>query len=96
MSLQLGVCPACNGRKRRDAHGVSYKHVLAGYDQISDTLPCHNCGAQYMYGEPSGEVRLRPDGTACLHEYHGATVGRCLTRYTCAHCADSYQIDSGD
>ncbi len=91
-----GVCPVCNGTGRRPAGENSYKKVYAGYDEVTDTLPCNNCGGQTMYGRPSGRVPLRPDGTPCKHEYASATVGRCLTRYTCKHCGSSYEIDSGD
>lgn len=57
---------------------------------------CDNCGGQYMYASPKGEVPLRPDGTPCLHEYSFIKTGRCLTKYTCGHCHDSFTIDSGD
>jgi hypothetical protein len=49
-----------------------------------------------MYGGPSGEVPLRADGTPCKHEYKGVERGRCYTVYTCIHCNDRYDIDSGD
>lgn len=91
-----GTCPVCNGSGRVPAGDYQYKHVIAGYDKESDTLSCTNCGGQYMYGRPKGEVRLRPDGTPCTHSYKSQTVGRCLTEYTCEHCGDRYQIDSGD
>ena len=91
-----GICPVCNGSGRRPAGNDRYKHVYASYDAETDTLACNNCGGQTMYGQPSGQVPLRKDGTPCKHEYKGTTVGRCLTRYTCVHCVSSYQIDSGD
>lgn len=91
-----GVCPVCNGCGRRPAGDTPYKTVFAGYDKETDTLACNNCGGQYMYGRPTGEVPLRSDGTPCKHEYTSATVGRCLTRYTCKHCGSSHEIDSGD
>lgn len=93
-----GVCPCCigTGRVPVPAHSQRYKHVMAGYDLQTDTLPCSNCGGQYMYGRPSGEVRLRADGSPCKHEYTSSNAGRCLTNYTCEHCGDRYQIDSGD
>jgi DNA-directed RNA polymerase subunit RPC12/RpoP len=78
------------------AGDYKYKSVIAGYDQATDTLPCTNCGGQYMYGSPKGQVRLRDNGEPCVHEYTSQTVGRCLTEYTCKHCGDRYQIDSGD
>lgn len=91
-----GVCPCCLGTGRVEAKDTPYKHVYAGYDLQTDTLPCTNCGAQYMFGRSTGEVRLREDGTPCKHEYSSKTVGRCLTEYICKHCGDRYQIDSGD
>jgi len=94
----LGTCPVCNGSGRVPvpAHQQQFKHVYAGYDADTDTLGCMNCGGQTMFGRPTGQVPLRPDGTPCRHEYTSATVGRCLTEYTCKHCGHSYQIDSGD
>jgi len=94
--MEYGVCPVCNGTHRVPAGDNKYKHVIAGYDKATDTFPCTNCGAQYMFSSPTGQVRLREDGTPCKHEYSSKTVGRCLTEYTCAHCGDRYQIDSGD
>jgi len=57
---------------------------------------CRNCGGQEMYGRGTGEVNLRVDGTPCKHEYNSTTIGRCLTRYKCTHCAYQFDIDSGD
>jgi len=94
--MERGVCPVCNGSGRRAAGDYQYKHVMAGYDKATDTLPCTNCGGQYMYGTPRGEVRLNKQGQPCTHSYTSQTVGRCLTQYTCQHWGDSYQIDSGD
>ena len=91
-----GICPVCNGSCRRPTGNDKWKTVYAGYDPVTDTLPCTNCGGQYMFGRPSGQVRLRQDGTPCTHSYKSATIGRCLTRYTCAHCNEYYDIDSGD
>jgi hypothetical protein len=94
--MEYGVCPVCNGSGRRPAGDDPYKKVYSGYDSETDTLACNNCGGQTMYGRPTGKVALRPDGTPCKHEYTSATVGRCLTRYTCKHCGSSHEIDSGD
>jgi hypothetical protein len=90
------VCPVCNGSGRKPAGDNKYKNVIAGYDKETDTFQCTNCGGQYMFGRPTGEVNARPDGTPCTHEYSSKNVGRCLTEYTCKHCGDRYQIDSGD
>lgn len=91
-----GVCPVCNGSKRVPAGDTKYKHVLAGYNKETDTIACNNCGGQTMFGSPTGEAKLRPDGTPCKHEYVGTLRGRCYTVYTCHHCGDYYDIDSGD
>lgn len=96
MNTNRGTCPVCNGSGRRPAGNDQYKTMYAGYDKHTDTLPCTNCGGQYMYGTPKGEVRMREDGTPCTHKYVSKNVGRCLTEYLCIHCGDRYQIDSGD
>jgi len=96
MSYTKLTCPVCNGSGRMPAGDNKYKHVISGYDKDTDTFKCSNCGGQYMYGRATGEVRARPDGTACTHSYSSSNAGRCLTNYKCVHCGDSYQIDSGD
>lgn len=91
------TCPVCQGTTRVPAGDRPYKHITQGHDPATDTLPCRNCGCQTMSGRrPTGLVRTRPDGTPCTHAYRRADVGRCLTEYTCTHCGDRYQIDSGD
>ena len=93
-----GVCPVCSGSCRQPA-GENLKQfamIIAGYDRNTDTIACSNCGGRRMYGKPSGEVPLRDDGTPCKHEYKGVERGRCYTVYTCIHCNDRYDIDSGD
>ena len=94
--MELGTCPVCNGTHRVPAGDNKYKHVIAGYDKVTDTFACTNCGGQYMFGSPKGQVRLNKDGVPCTHRYSAKTVGRCLTEYTCSECGDRYQIDSGD
>jgi len=98
MTTLKGTCPVCNGtlRKAVEPNPPSWINIVSGYDKETNTLPCSNCGAQYMFGSPTGEVRLRPDGTPCAHEYTSETVGRCYHRSVCKHCGDSYNIDSGD
>jgi hypothetical protein len=90
------ICPVCNGTGRKPAGDYKYKHITSGYDAATDTLACTNCGGQRMYGRPTGRVRANKEGLPCTHSYTSKTVGRCLTEYTCIHCGDSYQIDSGD
>ena len=96
MQEGYGVCPVCSGTCRMPAGNDKYKHMYSKYDKETDTLPCRNCGGQTMYGKPTGESKLRPDGTPCKHEYTGREAGRCYTIYTCKHCSYSYDIDSGD
>ena len=97
MSNNYGVCPVCDGTMRMPAGDwpQHWKKHTTGYDEATDTLNCNNCGAQTMYGQPTGQVLLRPDGTPCKHEYNAESVGRCLSRYTCKHCSHTYEIDSG-
>ena len=95
MENKTGICPVCNGTMREPATG-DYKSSCYGYDKETDTLPCTNCGGQKQWGEPTGIVRLREDGTPCKHEYRYALLGNCYHGYSCKYCADSYTIDSGD
>lgn len=91
-----GVCPVCNGNGRRDPGADPYKKVYSGYDETTDTLPCNNCGGQYMFGKPKGKVPLNREGVSCTHDYNYELAGRCYHRYTCKHCGDVHYIDSGD
>lgn len=95
---QIGICPVCDGSKRRPVPDDMRKYVpnLYKYDPDTDTLPCRNCGGQTMSGNGVGTVPLRADGTPCTHEYDARNSGRCLTTYTCKHCISRYVIDSGD
>jgi hypothetical protein len=95
--MEKGTCPECNGSTRVPYNlNPSWKRVIAGYDAATDTLPCSNCGGQYMFGRPTGKVPLNLLGNPCTHVYKGRNAGRCLTEYTCTECGDRYQIDSGD
>ena len=88
-----GTCPVCNGTKQVE---LSERELQYSWNRGKTHRNCSNCGGQYMYGTPQGEVRLNKDGQPCTHSYSSRTVGRCLTEYTCSHCGDRYQIDSGD
>lgn len=93
-----GICPVCNGTTRRAVlpSEESYKKIMAGYDATTDTMPCHNCGGQTMFGKAVGYTKLDPEtGMGCRHKYVGRKAGRCYTIYTCK-CGSSYDIDSGD
>ena len=98
--MEHGTCPVCNGSGRMPTpdrlRQYAEQYGWYGYSKEDDRCTCTNCGGQTMYGQATGQVHLRPDGTPCTHEYTSATVGRCLTEYTCRHCGHSYQIDSGD
>lgn len=91
-TTQNATCPVCKGTCRVPADGV---HTY-GLDKATNTLPCLNCGGQTMSGKPTGQVRVRPDGTPCTHHYKGHEAGRSYTVYTCQHCGDSFGIDTSD
>jgi hypothetical protein len=94
--MDKGTCPVCSGSGRVPAGDNKHKHVIAGYDKLTDTFECRNCGGQYQWGRPTGTVNMDYSGQPCVHDYTGENVGRCLTEYTCKHCGDRYKIDSGD
>lgn len=79
-----GTCPVCAGTGRVPGRNAN------------EARACTNCGGQTMSMKATGQVRLRPDGAPCTHEYVGRNAGRCYTVYTCKHCGDTYSIDSSD
>ena len=91
----VGICPVCNGTKRQNYTGPDAE-VIYGFDPESKTLPCRNCGGQYMFGTPLGLVVLNANNIPCTHEYKHVSSVRCLHTFQCIHCLDTYQIDSGD
>lgn len=92
----LAKCPKCDGTGRVKYEGRYSRHVY-GYDEASGTVPCDNCGGQYMSLRATGQTRVDPaTGNGCLHSYDGRNVGRCLTQYTCSKCGDRHDIDSSD
>jgi len=97
---KYGVCPVCNGELRCRATEREIKDGRAfgwyDYRESDQTRRCGNCGAQYQYGKPTGQVPLRSDGTPCQHQYT-ASEGqwRGTTNYTCRHCGDYYMVDGG-
>ena len=82
-----GVCPVCNGTGHMPCPDHLRKYGVSngwyGYRAEDDTVTCNNCGGQYMYGTPRGEVSLNKNGEPCKHHYSSKNVGRCLTEYTC-------------
>jgi hypothetical protein len=95
-TVEMGICPVCNGSARVPAGDTQYKKIMTSYDPDTDTFACRNCGGQTMSCSATGRVRLRPDGTPCTHEYTGQQLGNCYWQYTCVHCGDRHSIDSGD
>jgi len=98
MNKPIGVCPVCTGscRVALQENQQRYAAVIAGYDAVTGTVPCSNCGGQYQFSCATGQVPLTPTGKTCTHSYTGLNAARCLTTYTCDHCGDCYQIDSSD
>ena len=94
-TILKGTCPKCNGSLRAESQS-KYAYMYKGYDKETNTLPCNNCGSQYMFGTPKGEVNLRPDGTPCMHEYKTKTISNCYHESKCVHCEDAFYVDSGD
>ena len=98
--MTTGPCPICNGTGHKpcpdNLRDYGIRSGWYGYRKEDDTVDCDNCGGQYMFSKPSGQVRLNKDGQPCVHEYSGQNAGRCYTKYYCKHCGDSYGIDSGD
>ena len=96
----IGNCPVCSGTGHMPCPDYisesSKRNGWYGYRAEDNTVSCTNCGGQTMYGQATGQVRLREDGSPCVHEYTGRNAGRCYTIYTCKHCGDRYDIDSGD
>lgn len=92
---KVSTCPVCNGNKRQVYQGP-HASIIAGFDPVDYTIPCQNCGGQYMFGTPLGVVKHNAEDKPCRHEYVVAQAGKSLQTYTCKHCNDTYQIDSGD
>src|SRR5271167_2957547 len=97
---EVGICPKCDGTCRMPVPELSRQYAVKngwyGYSITDDKITCDNCGAQHMFGQATGKVFARADGTPCLHEYAGTKIGNCLWRYDCKHCPESFVIDSGD
>lgn len=70
--------------------------VCGGTKKDEKNQECRNCGGQTMRAMASGYAKLRPDGEPCIHQYSGEYLSRSYRRYTCNHCGDIYDIDSGD
>lgn len=46
-------------------------------------------------GAEQGKVRYF-QWRKCEHVFQSATIGNCLTRYTCKRCTKFYDVDSSD
>ena len=94
--VDVGVCPVCNGTKRQHYAG-KYQDSVAGFSKVDHTIPCQNCGGQYMFGTSTGLVRHTKDtNLPCTHDYTCTSSKNCLHTFVCKHCGDTFQIDSGD
>lgn len=91
----VGTCPVCNGAKRQ-AYKGQYADSCAGYSKVDNTIPCQNCGGQYMMGIPTGFVWHNKQDQPCTHQYEYLEQRNCSRVYRCTQCGDSYSIDSGD
>lgn len=98
--MSTGICPICNGTGHMpcpdNIRTYGKRNGWYGYRADDDTVDCTNCGAQYQFSKPSGQVPLNKEGNPCVHDYDGFNAGRCYTKYVCKHCPDVYHIDSGD
>lgn len=94
----FGICPVCNGTGREPVttETEKYKRVIHGYDAETETFSCSNCGTQYMFEKPRGEVPLNRNGVPCTHAYTIETVGKCYHKHTCKHCGDTFHVDTSD
>jgi len=92
------TCTVCAGSGRVPVvpELERHKRYISGYDPVTDTLGCSNCGGQYQWPKPTGLVKANRLGEPCVHQYTGRTIGRCLHENVCLHCGDYHQIDSGD
>jgi hypothetical protein len=94
MKEGYGVCPVCNGTMQVV---LTEKEKSYSWNKDKTHRDCHNCGGQYQWGSPKGEVRLRKDNNEpCVHSYIQKNLGRCYNGYTCVHCDDYYTVDSSD
>ena len=92
--MNHGICPVCNGTKVVPLTDEDRKW---SWNKDKDTKDCTNCGGQYQFGSPTGVVRHNSEAVPCTHQYKQVPQsGRCLTRYRCTECSDSYVIDSSD
>lgn len=93
VKLKNAICPVCEGGKELP---LTAEEQSYSWNHGKTHKPCRNCGGQTMYPVATGLTFLREDGTPCEHEYRGQQRGRCYVVYTCKHCPDIYDIDSGD
>lgn len=100
---EVGICPVCKGTKRMSVRGIPHATTMPGYQgpgtSEPETADCTNCGAQYMFGRPTGLVKHNRDNIPCTHSYdqlHIGTNPKCIHLYQCRHCGDFMELDSGD
>ncbi len=86
--LEYVDLPTPESVKRRLGFDISEKVVLQ--------RQCHNCGGQRMGGRATGRVRLRPDGTPCIHYWEVTYHRPCYDQFRCVYCSDTYDRDTTD
>ena len=49
-----------------------------------------------IYSGPGAGTQRFFRWRVCDHTFERKEIGRCLNRYTCTQCGESYEVDSGD
>ena len=49
-----------------------------------------------IYSGPGAGMQRFFRWRVCDHTFERKEIGRCLNRYTCTQCGESYEVDSGD
>lgn len=93
---KFGICPKCKGTGRiaclPKIRTNFQRNGWYGYDPITNTIDCSNCGAQYQYSKSTGIVKLNTHGKPCLHQYASEQLSSNIHRHHCIHCGDEYYI----
>lgn len=94
--MEKYTCPICSGKGRISAENRVWKRLMQGYNRKDDSFPCMNCGGQYQFGVPTGQVDLDVFGSPCVHEYKVHKVSGFAIEYVCDRCQDQYVVDALD
>jgi len=96
---ETGICPVCNGTCTVTITRPVWDSKTRNRVNTPTIVPCTNCGGQYMFGTPRGNVPLNKQGQPCKHSYTQPGPGYRSSTYSvtyCEHCDDPLSIDSGD